>query len=237
MRASKAGIVGVSSLIAGRRVQEQNTGNLPSTLREAAFERATVLRLDAIDRERCHRYRDGDQQPSGNAQIFAVPKVMAGQGERNRVNDGASGERATAHLRKCHGREDAHGTDDDQGARIPKQMRSVEFGGRGRSVEGDLLDKNARSRSKSAALITPAFAATRRSPSEYAIAVSPVFHLPPRGLISARFGARTEPVIAVRQSSVQRILNNVKLFKHCSHISLRSYRPRAATGGRIGSGL
>ena len=105
------------------------------------------------------------------------------------------------------------------------------------ALSGDLLDKNARSRSKSAALITPAFDATRRSPSEYAIAVSPVFHLPPRGLISARFGARTEPVIAVRQSSVQRILNNVKLFKHCSHISLRSYRPRAATGGRIGSGL
>ena len=34
MKASKAGIVGISSLIAGRRIQEQNTGNLPSTLRE-----------------------------------------------------------------------------------------------------------------------------------------------------------------------------------------------------------
>src|SRR5206468_8323681 len=29
MKASKAGIVGISSLIAGRRIQEQNTGNLP----------------------------------------------------------------------------------------------------------------------------------------------------------------------------------------------------------------
>jgi hypothetical protein len=37
MKASKAGIVGISSLIAGRRIQEQNTGNLPSKLREAAF--------------------------------------------------------------------------------------------------------------------------------------------------------------------------------------------------------
>jgi hypothetical protein len=33
--ASKAGIVGVDSLIAGRRIQEQNTGNLPSKLRAA----------------------------------------------------------------------------------------------------------------------------------------------------------------------------------------------------------
>jgi len=48
MEASKAGIVGVSSLIAGRRIQEQNTGNLPSKLREAGFERATVQILDKI---------------------------------------------------------------------------------------------------------------------------------------------------------------------------------------------
>lgn len=48
MEAIKAGIVGVSSLIAERRVQEQKTGNLPSKLREAAFERATVQILDKI---------------------------------------------------------------------------------------------------------------------------------------------------------------------------------------------
>lgn len=48
MKAIKAGIVGVSSLIAERRVQEQKTGNLPSKLREAAFERATVQILDKI---------------------------------------------------------------------------------------------------------------------------------------------------------------------------------------------
>ena len=48
MEASKAGIVGVNSLIAGRRIQEQNTGNLPSKLREAAFERAAVQILDKI---------------------------------------------------------------------------------------------------------------------------------------------------------------------------------------------
>ena len=48
MEAIKAGIVGVSSLIAERRVQEQKTGDLPSKLREAAFERATVQILDKI---------------------------------------------------------------------------------------------------------------------------------------------------------------------------------------------
>ena len=48
MKASKAGIVGISSLIAGRRIQEQNTGKLPSKLREAAFERATVQILDKL---------------------------------------------------------------------------------------------------------------------------------------------------------------------------------------------
>ena len=48
MEAIEAGIVGVSSLIAERRVQEQKTGNLPSKLREAAFERATVQILDKI---------------------------------------------------------------------------------------------------------------------------------------------------------------------------------------------
>jgi hypothetical protein len=51
MEASKAGIVGVSSLIAERRIQEQKTGNLPSKLREAAFERAMVQILDKIQ---CH---------------------------------------------------------------------------------------------------------------------------------------------------------------------------------------
>jgi hypothetical protein len=39
MKANKAGIIGVSSLIAARRIEEQNTGHLPSRLREAAFER------------------------------------------------------------------------------------------------------------------------------------------------------------------------------------------------------
>jgi hypothetical protein len=48
MKASKAGIVGISSRIAGRRIQEQNTGNLPSKLREAAIECATVQILDKI---------------------------------------------------------------------------------------------------------------------------------------------------------------------------------------------
>jgi hypothetical protein len=48
MKASKAGMVGISSLIAGRRIQEQNTGNLSSTFREGAFERATVQILDRI---------------------------------------------------------------------------------------------------------------------------------------------------------------------------------------------
>jgi hypothetical protein len=48
MEAAKAGVVGISSLIAGRRIKEQNTGHLPSMLREAAFERATVQILDKL---------------------------------------------------------------------------------------------------------------------------------------------------------------------------------------------
>jgi len=48
MKANKAGIIGVSSLIAARRIEEQNTGHLPSKLREAAFERATVQILDKL---------------------------------------------------------------------------------------------------------------------------------------------------------------------------------------------
>lgn len=47
-KAAEAGVVGISSLIAKRRVQEQNTGNLPEELREAAFERATVQILDKL---------------------------------------------------------------------------------------------------------------------------------------------------------------------------------------------
>src|SRR5436853_4968348 len=41
-KAAVAGVVGINSLIAKRRVGEQNTGNLPTGLREAAFERATI---------------------------------------------------------------------------------------------------------------------------------------------------------------------------------------------------
>jgi hypothetical protein len=46
--ATAAGVVGISSLIANRRVREHNTGNLPGGLREAAFERATVQILDKL---------------------------------------------------------------------------------------------------------------------------------------------------------------------------------------------
>jgi hypothetical protein len=47
-KAAAAGVVGISSLIAKRRVREQKTGNLPAGLREAAFERATVQILDKL---------------------------------------------------------------------------------------------------------------------------------------------------------------------------------------------
>ena len=46
--AAKAGVVGISSLLAERRVQEHNTGGLDQRLREAAFERATVQILDRL---------------------------------------------------------------------------------------------------------------------------------------------------------------------------------------------
>ena len=71
------------------------------------------LCLDAIDREWRHRYRDGNQQTGWNAQVLAVPEVMAGDGKHNCINDGAGGERATAHLRKRDRRENAHGSDHD----------------------------------------------------------------------------------------------------------------------------
>ena len=48
MKANRAGVVGISSLIAERRIEEQNTGHLPSKLREAAFERAAVQILDKL---------------------------------------------------------------------------------------------------------------------------------------------------------------------------------------------
>ena len=47
-RAAAAGVVGISSLIAERRTQEQKTGKLPAELREAAFERAEVQILDKL---------------------------------------------------------------------------------------------------------------------------------------------------------------------------------------------
>jgi hypothetical protein len=46
--AAAAGAVGISSLIAERRIQGQKTGNLSAGLREAAFERAEVQILDKL---------------------------------------------------------------------------------------------------------------------------------------------------------------------------------------------
>lgn len=48
IKAHRAGAVGISSLIAQRRILGQNTGHLPLELREAAFERATVQILDKL---------------------------------------------------------------------------------------------------------------------------------------------------------------------------------------------
>jgi hypothetical protein len=47
-RAAAAGAVGISSLIAERRTQQQKTGNLAAELRKAAFERAEVQILDKL---------------------------------------------------------------------------------------------------------------------------------------------------------------------------------------------
>jgi hypothetical protein len=46
--AAAAGAVGISSLIAERRIHEQKTGNLSAGLREAAFVRAEVQILDKL---------------------------------------------------------------------------------------------------------------------------------------------------------------------------------------------
>jgi hypothetical protein len=46
--ASRLGAIGITSLIAERRVQEHNTGNLPPELREAGFKRAAIQILDKL---------------------------------------------------------------------------------------------------------------------------------------------------------------------------------------------
>ena len=48
MEAKRSGAIGITSLIAERRAQEQNTGGLASELREAAFERAAIQILDRL---------------------------------------------------------------------------------------------------------------------------------------------------------------------------------------------
>ena len=58
---------------------------------------------------------------------FPVPEVMPRERKSDGVNDGANGERSTAHLGKRHGRENSHRTDYDQRAGIPKQMRGIEL--------------------------------------------------------------------------------------------------------------
>ena len=47
-KAAAAGAIGITSLIAERRIQGQKTGNLSAGLREAAFERAEVQILDKL---------------------------------------------------------------------------------------------------------------------------------------------------------------------------------------------
>jgi hypothetical protein len=46
--ASRLGAIGVTSLIAERRIQEHSPGHLPPELREAAFERAAIQILDKL---------------------------------------------------------------------------------------------------------------------------------------------------------------------------------------------
>jgi hypothetical protein len=48
IKARQSEAIGITSLIAQRRVQEQNAGNLPVDLREAAFERAAIQILDKL---------------------------------------------------------------------------------------------------------------------------------------------------------------------------------------------
>jgi hypothetical protein len=48
MEAKRSGVIGITSLIAERRVQEQNAGGLALELREGAFERAAIQILDKL---------------------------------------------------------------------------------------------------------------------------------------------------------------------------------------------
>jgi hypothetical protein len=47
-KAKRLGAVGISSLIAARRIQDQNTGGLALELRKAAFDRAAIQILDRL---------------------------------------------------------------------------------------------------------------------------------------------------------------------------------------------
>ena len=47
-KAKRSGAVGISSLIAARRIREQNTGGLALERRQAAFERAAIQILDRL---------------------------------------------------------------------------------------------------------------------------------------------------------------------------------------------
>src|SRR5262249_39041560 len=71
-------------------------------------------------------------------------------------------------------------------------------------LTGFPFDRNARSRSKSVAVITPAFAAPLRSPSEYCIVAMLHFH--------------AAPIMGGARSLVCTALNNVQFyFEHCSY--------------------
>ena len=48
IEARQSGAIGITSLIAARRVQEHNAGGLAVELREAAFERAAIQILDKL---------------------------------------------------------------------------------------------------------------------------------------------------------------------------------------------
>ena len=95
MKANKAGIIGVSSLIAARRIEEQNTGHPPSKLREAAFERATVQILDKLQgHSDCRRCRLLRLLIARNQLLMTVgdgfiPAALCGAGSRSVIPEWA----------------------------------------------------------------------------------------------------------------------------------------------------
>ena len=83
------------------------------------------LVLNAVDRERHHRDRDGNGQTADRG-LAAPPQAIARDRKHGCVGDRRRDQALAAHLREGQRREQPHGAEYDEGARIPEKMREIE---------------------------------------------------------------------------------------------------------------